>query len=89
MLKSKIFRGNNKIKFNSKNSLEFQIVDVYSEDYEPEDLENSSDSESGSDDERGSRNKYIDKKKFRITLFGITEEGESVCLYVDNFPAYG
>ena len=74
-------RKKNKVKWTKKNDLQFQILDWKSLDMY---------SEPDSDDEDEEEEQEFKKKELRyiIRLFGITQEGYSVCTTVTGFKPY-
>lgn len=74
-------RGNNKIKdYGNDKDLTVQIVDWKTCDYNVQVNSNPSDSEDS--DNSKSESQYL------ITIFGITEEGHSVCIDINGFKPY-
>ena len=79
------------IKFNSSNTIEFQVLDWFSTDEVDEDISDSEDEDensSDSDEEDTRKYKKKDKKRFLINMYGVTEKGRSVSVYVKGFPTF-
>ena len=73
------------IKVKTSNTIEFQVLDWFSTDEIDDELSDSEDEdeeESDSDDEEMKKKKRKDKRRFLINMYGVTEKGRSVSVYV-------
>lgn len=79
------------IKVKTSNTIEFQVLDWFSTDEIDDELSDSEDEdeeESDSDDEEMKKKKRKDKRRFLINMYGVTEKGRSVSVYVKGFPTF-
>lgn len=80
-------RLNNQVKVSNTNDLNLQIIDIKSFDEAVESIDSTTDEESGSNsDSELTFEKNNDK--FYINIFGITNEGYSVSIRVEDFEPY-
>ncbi len=75
-------RFNTPISISNKENICLQIIDIKSFDYQEE----VSDSESNSDNEENDNNQI--NEKFTIVIFGITNNGYSISIKVEDFEPY-
>jgi DNA polymerase delta subunit 1 len=80
-----VYRGNYPVRVNSKsNTIRFQICDWYANDMEEViDSDSNSDIESDCYKKRKYPNSY-----YIIRAYGVTEEGYSVCVHINDFRPY-
>ena len=81
----------NQLRVKTSNTIEFQVLDWFSTDEIDDELSDSEDEdeeESDSDDEEMKKKKRKDKRRFLINMYGVTEKGRSVSVYVKGFPTF-
>ena len=70
-----------------KKDVIFQIVDWKSSDIYTN-IENDDDEEDSDDDESTEKKKKQKVKKLIIRGYGVTEDGHSICVHIENFKPY-
>lgn len=65
----------------------FQLIDVHTDDLVPRDIDSESDNEDDPNSWEVIKNR-IDHRVFAIYLFGVTLDGQSVCVSIPDFPVY-
>ena len=81
------WRGTKKHKWDKKKDLTFQILEVETNDDDENDDDDSEEEESESDSLQDPDDEKMNGK-YLIQLFGITENGISICLNVKNFTPF-
>ena len=71
---------------NAEDETTDEITDEIDEDIS--DSENENENSSDSDEEDTRKYKKKDKKRFLINMYGVTEKGRSISVYVKGFPTF-